>query len=62
MLAKELKTGARAIGNACRKNPIPIVIPCHRVVAQHHIGGYAGQTEGEIVDIKKWLLNHEKRG
>lgn len=34
MLAKKLKTGARAIGNACRMNPLPILIPCHRVVAQ----------------------------
>lgn len=58
-LAKKLKTGARAIGNACRKNPIPIVIPCHRVVAKHHIGGYAGETDGNILDIKKWLLAHE---
>ena len=31
----------RAVGNACSKNPICIIIPCHRVVAKSHIGGYA---------------------
>ncbi|MFZ0219791.1 MAG: methylated-DNA--[protein]-cysteine S-methyltransferase [Candidatus Aquirickettsiella sp.] len=55
MLAKKLKTGARAIGNACRANPLPILIPCHRVVAQGHFGGYKGKE----ISIKKWLLQHE---
>lgn len=54
-LAKKLKTGARAIGNACRANPLPILIPCHRVVAQESLGGYKGKE----IAIKKWLLNHE---
>lgn len=54
-LAKKLKTGARAIGNACRSNPLPILIPCHRVVAQGNLGGYKGKK----IAIKKWLLNHE---
>lgn len=55
MLAKKLKTGARAIGNACRMNPLPILIPCHRVVAQKTLGGYKGKQ----ITLKKWLLNHE---
>ena len=59
MLAKWLKSGPRAVGNACRANPIPIIIPCHRVVAQNHIGGYSGETQGRKLDIKKWLLQHE---
>ena len=54
-LAKRLKTGARAIGNACRANPLPILIPCHRVIAQGNLGGYMGKE----IAIKKWLLNHE---
>lgn len=54
-LAKKLNTGARAIGNACRANPLPILIPCHRVVAQANLGGYKGKE----IFIKKWLLNHE---
>lgn len=58
-LAKQLKTSARAVGNACRRNPIPVVIPCHRVVSSSGIGGFAGSTKGRLLDIKKWLLNHE---
>jgi methylated-DNA-[protein]-cysteine S-methyltransferase len=58
-LADQLQTGARAIGNACRANPIPLIIPCHRVVAKNHFGGYAGATSGQLMDIKKWLLQHE---
>lgn len=58
-LANKLGTSARAIGNACRKNPIPLVIPCHRVVAANGIGGYAGDTHGAWLRIKSWLLRHE---
>lgn len=54
-LAQQLKTGARAIGNACRANPLPILIPCHRVIGQGDLGGYLGKE----ITIKKWLLNHE---
>ena len=53
-------SAARAIGQANRRNPIPIVIPCHRVLASNGIGGYAGQAgAGEHVDTKRWLLRHE---
>jgi len=58
-LAKELNTSARAVGNACRRNPIPVIIPCHRVVARAGIGGFSGATKGSMLNIKKWLLNHE---
>ena len=58
-IAKRLHSSPRAVGNACRKNPIAIIIPCHRVVSANGIGGYAGQTQGEQLDIKRWLLNHE---
>lgn len=44
--------GARAAGSACGRNPVPIVIPCHRVLATG--GGLGGYTGG--VDIKKKLL------
>lgn len=47
--------GARAVGNANGKNPIAILLPCHRVVAAGgHLGGYAGGVEK-----KGWLLAHE---
>jgi methylated-DNA-[protein]-cysteine S-methyltransferase len=59
-LAKQLQSGPCAVGQACRRNPIPIIIPCHRVVGATNIGGYAGETQGKIADIKKWLLQHEK--
>lgn len=58
-IAKTLKTSPRAVGNACRNNPLPIIIPCHRVVAANGIGGYAGETEGVILDIKYQLLQLE---
>jgi methylated-DNA-[protein]-cysteine S-methyltransferase len=59
MLAAQLGTGARAVGNACRKNPIPIIIPCHRVVAARDWGGFMGERMGRPLAIKQWLLRHE---
>jgi methylated-DNA-[protein]-cysteine S-methyltransferase len=59
-LAHKLKTGARAVGNACRANPIPIVIPCHRVVAANGKGGFMGKIGGRALMIKDWLLTHER--
>lgn len=58
-IAKKLNSSPRAVGNACRKNPIQIVIPCHRVISAKGIGGYAGETVGQQINIKSWLLNHE---
>ncbi len=58
-LARELGSSARAVGNACRRNPLPILIPCHRVVAASGPGGYAGETAGRNLQIKHWLLTHE---
>ena len=59
-LAKELNTSPRALANACRKNPFPLIIPCHRVLAKTGIGGYAGAVTGKLIDIKTTLLQHEK--
>jgi len=58
-IAAELDSSPRAVGNACRKNPISLVIPCHRVVSASGIGGFSGQTEGEKISIKQQLLAHE---
>lgn len=55
---------ARAVGQALRKNPLPLVWPCHRVVASTGIGGFGGHTEAECREhlaIKRWLLAHEAR-
>jgi methylated-DNA-[protein]-cysteine S-methyltransferase len=59
-LSKILKSSPRAVGQACKVNPLPIIVPCHRVVAASCIGGYAGHTEGSIFERKLWLLQHEK--
>ena len=59
-LAQTLNTSPRALANACRNNPFPIIIPCHRVVAKTGMGGYAGQTSGPMLRIKHALLRHEK--
>lgn len=59
MLARQLKSSARAIGGACRTNPVPIIIPCHRVVSRQGLGGYTGDDEQRI-DYKRYLLLHEK--
>lgn len=58
-IAKILKTSPRAVGNACRNNPVPIVIPCHRVVSATGIGGYDGARSGSLLDIKRKLLQKE---
>ncbi len=48
----------RSVGQANGSNPIPIIIPCHRVVATTHLGGYSG---GDGLATKRWLLAHEAR-
>ena len=45
---------ARAVGTACRKNPLLLIVPCHRVVAADGLGGYGGRP-----DIKRALLRLE---
>jgi methylated-DNA-[protein]-cysteine S-methyltransferase len=48
---------SRPVGQALGRNPIPIVIPCHRVVASDgSLGGYCGKTG---LELKRWLLRHE---
>ena len=60
-LARRLGTAARAVGGACRANPCPIVVPCHRVVAADDgLGGYSGHRGGAWLDIKGRLLSHER--
>ncbi len=77
-LARRLGTSARAVGGACRANPIPVLIPCHRVVSVGYgdvqgrtsvagsrklraaEGGFMGKTAGRAMNIKRWLLQHER--
>ena len=58
-LATELGSGPRAVGNACRRNPVSIIVPCHRVVAASGMGGYSGRTGDRAIWRKHWLLVHE---
>jgi methylated-DNA-[protein]-cysteine S-methyltransferase len=58
-LAKRLESGPRAVASACKSNRFPILIPCHRVVSADGMGGYCGETEGPMLEIKRWLLRHE---
>jgi len=58
-IARCLKTSPRAVGNACRANPMVLLVPCHRVVSASGMGGYLGKTSGKMAAIKKWLLAHE---
>lgn len=58
-MAHRLGTAARAVGGACGRNPLPIIIPCHRVVGGGGAsGGYSGFGG---VETKAWLLGHERR-
>ena len=58
-LARRADSGPRAIGQACRRNPLPIIVPCHRVIgAGGAIGYYSG---GAGITTKAWLLNHESK-
>lgn len=50
---------ARGIGSIMGANPIPIIVPCHRVVASDGLGGYSGGAPGAGLLTKRWLLEHE---
>ncbi len=58
-IAAELKSCAQAVGQACGANPIPVIVPCHRVVGKGGLGGFAHHASGGPLDIKRWLLAHE---
>ena len=58
-LAKQLKTAPQALGQACGANPCPIVVPCHRVVGQRNLGGFAHTKTDWLLHTKQWLLCHE---
>ncbi len=47
---------ARAVARACSANPVPLIVPCHRVIAWN--GGLGGYSAG--LDRKRWLLEHER--
>ena len=54
-VARAIGSSPRALGQACRRNPFPIVIPCHRIT-----GGAGHYSAGDGLVTKNWLLNHER--
>ena len=60
-IAALLRSSARAVGGACGANPIPLIVPCHRIVAAGgRLGGFMGASDdGFELGIKRWLLAHE---
>ena len=60
--ADQIRSGPRAVGNACGANPYPLVVPCHRVLAANQkIGGFGKTNADFYLDIKRALLQHERR-
>lgn len=57
-IAQQIGSGPRAVANACGANHLPLVIPCHRVVAKDGLGGFMNGADGGL-KVKKWLLKHE---
>lgn len=58
-VARAIGSGARAVGQACARNPFPIVVPCHRILAA---GGAIGHySAGGGIATKRRLLDHERR-
>ena len=55
-IAREIGAPAQAIGQACGANPLPILIPCHRILGARSLGGFSAKGG---VETKVWLLKHE---
>lgn len=56
-IAEEISSAPVAVGQALKTNPLPVLIPCHRVVGENNLGGYNGEKNSSI---KKKLLEHER--
>lgn len=59
-MAEKLGTHPRAIGQALKSNPLPLVYPCHRVLSKIGLGGFMGQAKGSSCDIKQALVQFEQ--
>lgn len=59
-LAVRIGSSARAAGRACGANPVPPIVPCHRVLAAGaRLGGFMGGHDAFALSVKRWLLAHE---
>ena len=63
-IAKTAGGGPRSVGTANGRNPLCVVVPCHRVVGKNGLGGYGGplipEKGEELLEIKRRLLEHER--
>lgn len=59
-VARLVRSAPRAVGQACGANWFSLVVPCHRVLAAHGIGGFGSDDDGFPMRIKRWLLAHER--
>lgn len=59
-IASALQSSPRAVGQACGANPLPLITPCHRVLARGGPGGFSHHRAGWLMDTKRWLLAHER--
>ncbi|MFB6242266.1 MAG: methylated-DNA--[protein]-cysteine S-methyltransferase [Candidatus Nanosalina sp.] len=46
-IAENLDSAAIAVGQACGRNPLPVIVPCHRVVGKNSLGGYCGKKSSD---------------
>ena len=64
-IAKQAGGSARSVGTANGRNPLCVVVPCHRVVRKDGLGGYGGplirEKGTQLLNIKRLLLEHEQR-
>ncbi len=58
-IARRIGTAARPVGGACGANPVPLIVPCHRVLAADGLGGFMGGQKSFPLSVKRWLLQHE---
>ena len=56
-LALQLQSSPRAIGQACKRNPLALFIPCHRIIGKTNLGGYMGDPAA--ITYKEALIAHE---
>lgn len=62
-LAQQLHSAPRAVGQALGSNPIPIIVPCHRIISagKNRLTGFGHTREGPKITLKAWLLELEAR-
>ena len=62
-LAAQLCSAPRAVGQALGSNPLPIIVPCHRIISagKNRLTGFGHTREGPKITLKAWLLDQEAR-